>query len=151
MKCEYCDSIIRIVPDNGVCPHCGGMLPIKRSLREFPNPPIGKYVDQSDFIEICDTYVRIYIKYWGEDLDSIIFYKDICDVAFKESGSIRGGFISIRERCNSSIPMPKTTLQAYSDRSSFCFYDEEKNAVFYSVYTFLKKCAEVAQASEGNT
>lgn len=27
MKCEYCDSIIRAIPDNGICPNCGAVLP----------------------------------------------------------------------------------------------------------------------------
>lgn len=33
VKCEYCDSIIRNVPDNGTCPNCGAVL-TKSSTKE---------------------------------------------------------------------------------------------------------------------
>lgn len=39
MKCEFCDSIIKDVPDNGICPNCGGALPINGAR----NPKLEDY------------------------------------------------------------------------------------------------------------
>lgn len=44
MKCEYCDSLLRVAPDNGVCPNCGAVLPQEPSGTDRQEPvDVGSY------------------------------------------------------------------------------------------------------------
>lgn len=47
MQCEYCDSIIKPVPESGICPHCGAKLPANASA-ETSSKPIDQESLQSD-------------------------------------------------------------------------------------------------------
>ncbi len=34
MTCQYCGSHLSDVPDNGICPNCGGALPARKAARQ---------------------------------------------------------------------------------------------------------------------
>jgi len=152
MKCEYCDSIIKPVPDNGICPNCGGVLGEERR-REcealvFPEPPVGMYSGGLDYVIIGEDYVKLYAKYsFGRIIDREISFDEIYAVKFIPGTFFKIGFLCVRERKDAEIPLPATYKEAINDVSTIGF-DTSCNEKFYSVYLFLKKCADIVNGTQ---
>ena len=62
MKCDYCGSLFEKVPKKGVCPNCGAAFSTtdaQQEIKEYPKPPIGKYVCCNGFLEILNDRIEI--------------------------------------------------------------------------------------------
>ena len=147
MKCEYCDSIIRVIPDNGICPNCRAVLTDADAAKEkiiknlkFPDPPIGTYNDAMGFLKIQKDSVVFYRRYFPVDKACVeIPFSDIYAAYHLPAGFLRLGVICIRQRENRHVP-PSRDYTA--DNTLVCFgaLEEEK---FMPVYSFLKECAAI--------
>lgn len=152
MKCEYCDSLIKNVPENGICPNCGGALGIEdrhsTELR-FPDPPVGIYVDPAgDYIEISDTYIKTFKDIpLGKDVVTEIPFDTIYSVKFEPGAYFKMGFLCVRRLDDIEIPMPVKHSQAIKDNTTIVL-SSTNNEKFYPVYLFLKKCADIVNGEE---
>ena len=150
MICPYCDSLLKEAPESGTCPNCGGALARKgeldRQSKTFPDPPIGIYADGLNYIQIEETYVKLFTEMvLSEDWNHKIPYTDIDAVSYTPAVGICKGYLTIRDRENRLKPMPKSFWRTFTDKTTIWF-EKNNNEKFYNIYTFLKKCAEINAA-----
>lgn len=159
MICPYCDSRVKDLPDNHVCPHCGAPLGKNcdteqredeyRLRKETEESLIGRYNQTMGYMEIGESSVEFRKEQFvGEDTVAVIPYSEIAAVYMKPSGRIDGGFLCVRDRQNQHIPSPKTTWKAAGDCTSvlFCFSENEK---YTKIYQFFKQCADRNNKAKG--
>lgn len=150
MKCEYCDSIIRDVPDNGVCPNCGGMLAteenqqnkppevkMEKKVRSLPAPPVGRYKDAAGYLEIGEDSITFCRQHFIKAHKRTISYDDIYDVAYGPGVILNSGFLCVREWKDRNIPMPTCSADAVFDETAVYFV-KSKNEMFRKLYEYLK-------------
>ena len=152
MKCEYCDSIIKPVPDNGICPNCGGVLG-EEERREcealvFPEPPVGVYKDAAGYLEIAQDSVTFYRNQWPikKSIRQTIAFRDIYAVSYVEARPFMSGSLCVRQWKDRNVPMV-SGADAVMDETSV-YFRKEKNQIFYQVYLFLKQCEQIVKAAE---
>ena len=152
MKCPYCDSRVSPVPDNRVCPHCGGTLGgVERKKKfPFPKPPLGVNKGIWGCMQIEDQGIRFIKKpLFCEKTDSFILYEDILRVQFIPDTFWTMGLLSIRSKQDRELPFPSCLSDGISDSTSIGFY-YDIDGKFRCAYEFLKQCAEIAnKAREG--
>ena len=141
MKCPYCDSRVSPVPDNRVCPHCGGPLGGVKEL-QFPEPPLGKYKQTFGFMEIQECGLRFYEKFLLSKKDRFVPYSDLLDVYYAPCET-NLGILCIRDKRSKYLPVPNTPMEASADMTSVIFTSRE-NERYRIAYEFLKQCAEIA-------
>ncbi|MBQ6840008.1 MAG: hypothetical protein IJO45_04895 [Oscillospiraceae bacterium] len=133
MKCEYCGSMIKTVPDNGICPNCGCTLKSER-----PKPPFPMVEARGGFIELRDKWIRLCVKQPKVPrIDITIPYDQIYDVSYVPANWWHYGFICVREKRNQHIPLPERFGQQRLG-DTFAFIEEKNNDKFRQVYVFLK-------------
>lgn len=84
MKCQYCDSQIKKIPENGICPNCGAALPVgsgtKLSLEDYyyrfqPNRLKAIKALRKDtgmgLVEAKEVIDQIFDKFSGESQKSV--------------------------------------------------------------------------------
>ncbi|MBQ6840007.1 MAG: hypothetical protein IJO45_04890 [Oscillospiraceae bacterium] len=140
MKCEYCGSMIKTVPDNGICPNCGGTLQkMSKELRfPFPNWEHRCFLGRTSFREkeVCFRF-----SIWLDKKPIAVPYDQIIDVAYGAPTFSWKGYLCIRTSENPFTPMPERIQDITNDDIAVCFtqkYEKE----FFRIYGFLKKCAE---------
>lgn len=147
LKCEFCDSIIKIAPDSGVCPNCGGFLTEQEVVKEstlknlkFPEPPIGTYDDALGFVKIQKDSVVFYRRYFPKDKACVeVPFSDIYAAYHLPAGFLRLGVICIRQWENRHIPPDRDYT---TDNTLVCFGEQEEEK-FMPVYLFLKECSDI--------
>ena len=153
MKCPYCDSRVSPVPDNRVCPHCGGPLGEPKSpdlpLAEpkeycFPTPPLGVYKGVSGHMEIKEKSVFFFKKLSsGKLLECEVPYEELASVFMDPPSVFFAGFLCVRSWQDRHIPFSKKRLECIYDEAAVGFYYEDKKK-YTRAYEFLKQCAEIA-------
>lgn len=155
MQCPYCDSILKVMPDSGTCPRCGGSLADciqkKKTQRQelvFPEPPIGIYRFSDGYLQIAENSVKISKKivHHGK-VNNIIPYKEIVQVSYAPGKTLRPGFLSIRTEQDKYVPDPNTILDEIEDKGVASVH-KSNNDTFYRIYLFLKECADIANAAK---
>ena len=155
MKCPYCDSIIKVVPDSGTCPRCGGSLTVciqkKKSQRQelvFPEPPIGIYRFSDGYLQIAESCVKISktTVHHGK-VNNIIPYSEIAKVNYAPGKTLKPGFLSVRTEQDKYVPDPNTTLDRIEDKGIASVH-KSNNDVFCRIYLFLKECADIVNAAK---
>jgi hypothetical protein len=157
VKCEYCDSVIKTVPDNGICPNCGGVLPEQTTCKEkrrhnlkFPEPPIGTYEDVGGFLKIEKDSVTFYRRrsYSHEESCITIPFNEIYAAHHLPASFFLRGVICVRRWEDRYSPPSRRRL--LSDKT-LVFFNPEDEHKFIPPYQFLKKCAEIVnQESTAN-
>ena len=143
MFCPYCDSLIRELPDSGTCPRCGGALSDAQKTKittdvDSLEPPVGVYKQTFGYMEIDNTSVRFYEKFWvSEVVDRRILFSDITKVLYHPGRGFKSGFLSVRSKENQNEPWPKTEYAAMGDKTTVTFI-EAQNETFKKVYDYLK-------------
>lgn len=141
MKCQYCDSIIKNVPDNGICPNCGSAL-----KTEPPKPPFPMIKAQGGFVELNIQGIRLCVKHPRKPRKDItILYEEIFDVSYVPANWWHNGFLCVREKKKQHIPLPRKFGQQWLG-DTIAFFDEKKNDVFYQVYVFIKEWMNISKA-----
>ncbi len=139
MICSYCDSRVSPVPDNGVCPHCGGVL----DKPKFPDPPIGKYKDAAGYIEIGEKSVTFCRKHFFKAHKKTVPYSEIYAVAYQPGKPFDSGYLCIRQWQDRHLPMPAGARDVIWDPTGV-YFTQHRNAQFHKVYMFLRQCADIA-------
>lgn len=139
MKCPYCDSLVDPVPDNGACPHCGGVW----DEPKFPDPPIGKYKDAAGYIEIGEKSVTFCRKHFFKAHKKTVPYSEIYAVAYQPGKPFAAGYLCIRQWQDRHLPMPAEVQDVIWDPTGV-YFAQHRNAQFHKVYTFLRQCADIA-------
>lgn len=154
MKCEYCDSEIQKVPDNGICPNCGGVLPedqqkqpVQKLKLAFPKPPIGMYKAGDEYMQLGEYGMRINKRYLVNEYksDRVIPYCEIAEVFFSEGRTLNPGFLCVRTQADKFKPFPVTRQDAMGDSGTILVH-KCNNEKYYEIYLFLKKCAEIVNS-----
>ena len=148
MICPYCDSRIGALPDNRSCPHCGAPLgaDIEKSIQML-KPPLGKYKQTFGYMELQKRGVKFYENSWiSQEINRIIPYDEIWEVAFQLAQKSRSGFLSVRGQQDRYLPIAKTVWKAIEDQTSVTFSYKE-NERYARAYEFLKQCADIANAA----
>ena len=61
MKCDYCDSKFKEMPEDQVCPNCGAAIPSQEEQpagdSRYPEPPIGVYEGNRAYVEVTKESV----------------------------------------------------------------------------------------------
>ena len=146
MKCEYCESEIRIVPDNGVCPHCGAALQMEKQKLQFPESVIGVYYTAWQRCEIGPNHIRIVRKVF-EKSDYRISLDDIRAVSFVPGTGFHSGFLCVRTKSNMEKPMPMSTGQAQEDETTFVYATPNNMKKMYQVFVFLQEAIKTNQST----
>jgi len=152
MKCEYCDSMIRHVPDNGVCPNCGGVLPI--SVRQtipskqdskplYPKTPFAMQKGLFGYLELRERSLRLNVKKpYTPRIDATIPYDELFDAAYVPATMWLQGFLCIRGWQNRYNTIPKTVWEC-SSYDTIMYFDQLDNEVFHRAFVFLKEIARI--------
>lgn len=147
MICPYCDSRIGVLPDNRSCPHCGAPLATviqeQKPQRQFPVPPVGKYLYGDGYLEIGYDSVTIYKKQIFRKTKRTIPFSQIAGVSFGDGQNDASGFLCVRHRQAAHLPLVTRAIDAVPDDTSVYFF-ARRSPEFYPVYMFLKKCADIA-------
>ena len=140
MKCEYCDSYLSAVPENGVCPNCGGLLPERKPL-QFPEPPVGVYKDVGGYLQIEKEQVVFYRHRWPFTSRTVqmISFDEIYDVLYILPKALRCGAVCVRQWIDRNKPMP---LDDFTMDPTSVYFPQDDAVRFYPLYVFLKTCAE---------
>ena len=155
MKCQYCDSIIKNVPDNGVCPNCGGAFggAKRRNSIElvFPEPPVGVYKDAAGYLEIAQDSVTFYRNQWPaeQNIRQTIAFRDIYAVSYVAARPFMAGSLCVRQWKDRNVSLV-SGADAVMDETAV-YFKKEKNQMFYEIYLFLKECTKIAKAAENGT
>ena len=166
MVCPYCDSVIRDLPDNHICPHCGASLALyskieckgqqKSQLQStsrrvrgitFPNPPVGRYKDAAGYLEVGEDGITFYRKQFIRESKRTIRFGDIYAVSYKPGVTLNSGFLCVREWKDRNIPLVHASSDAVFDETSVYFV-KSKNGIFEQIYMFLKQCEELVHSAE---
>ena len=165
MICPYCDSLIRDLSDNRVCPYCGAALGMyckpevsnqKNDQQElsprkievsFPDPPIGTYKDAAGYLEIGKNSVTFYRKQFFKGSKRTIQFQDIYAVSYKPGVTLNSGFLCVREWKDRNIPLAQKSADVPFDETSV-YFRKSKNAMFEQVYNFLKQCEMLIRSTE---
>lgn len=142
MKCPYCDSRVSPVPDNRICPYCGGSLGEPEELR-FPTPPLWDYKQPIKYVEVEKDRISFRFHFLGVKDHYTILYEDIAAVRFEPATKASLGFLSVRDWRNRHVPFPNVHQDASKDKTSVVFGDFF-NERFQQLYEFLKQCVEIA-------
>ena len=143
MKCPYCDSRVSPVPDNRVCPHCGGTLGDRRKPK-FPDPPLGVYKGVSGYMEIREESVFFFKKFaFGETLQCEIPYEELIGVFMDSPSIFFAGFLCVRSWEKRHVPFSQKWMESVNDEAAVGFHYEDKKK-YTRAYEFLKQCAEIA-------
>ena len=161
MICPYCDSLIRELPNNRICPQCGA--PLAASFVEeqknqncahtakenestpkicFPEPPVGVYKDAAGYLELTEDSMVFLRRHFIKEHKRIIPYSDIYAVTYESGATLNCGFLCVREWKDRNIPLVKSSTDAVYDETSV-YFGKAKNRMFHNVYEFLKQCAEL--------
>lgn len=148
--CPYCNNWTEKLADNHVCLRCGAPLAgqVEKKKPVLPAPPIGKYKQTGDCMEIGKDSVKFH-KYtiFRGARERIVPYNEIVAVYFTPGAEFTPGFLCVRERKDSDVPVPTSNSEAIKDDTSIIF-DRFKNATFYRAYEFLKQWADIVNAAE---
>ena len=156
MICPYCDSLIRDMPDNNVCPQCGAPLGIYRDTGngsrakghalKFPDPPIGVYKDVAGYLEIGKDSVTFSRRPWFKEHKRTIPFSEIFAVAYEAGKPFNSGFLCVREWQDRKLPVPVIAYEVVEDETSV-YFKMSDNEKFWHVYNFLKQCADINNAA----
>lgn len=145
MFCPCCGGKYRVTQESQTCQNCGVKLPSYDALLKqrrtnsknvvFPEPPMGNYKGGSETLLIQKDGVAFLKK------NKIVPFYEIYDVSYYAGEMSQQGFLCIREWEERNIPLITESVELLRDDSAIGFWltDAEK---FYSVYTFLKQCAD---------
>lgn len=148
MICPYCDSRISVLPDDRVCPHCGGPLGSAGGRKlQFPEPPLGIYRDAAGYVEIGRDGVTFYRKHFFRAYKRTVPYSEIYAVAYKPGKRFDAGFLCVRPWQDRHLPMPTRTQEVVWDATAV-YFKEPKNEQYHAVYMFLRLCADIANGGE---
>jgi hypothetical protein len=147
MRCEYCDSVIKTVPDNGICPNCGGVLPKNAEHSGkgilFPEPPVGVYKEPNGYLEIGNNSITFHRHPWpvAPKTERTILFEEICTVSFEYPKPFSSGTMCVRGWQDRYLPLARGT-DAVTDPTAVYFGDAKTNT-FRRLYEFLKQCADL--------
>ena len=140
MKCQYCDSLIKPVPGNGICPNCGGALGQRKPVVTIARPK-WTHKDVSGRIAFNEEAVLFYGDILLETKDVLIPYDEVVAVLYNPGTFWEKGFLSVRGMQNRYKPLPQNTKDALRDDTSIAFSDKHKDKFLYA-YRFLKQYAD---------
>lgn len=145
MKCEYCDSYLATVPENGVCPNCGGALSALKS--EHPLAPIGMYMGTHGRIGMDAMTIQKRIPGKGECIRTIpygqihrVFLAKATVSYFGGDGFPKMGWLCIREKKDAMLPNAVGS-NAIEDETSITLSLQD-NQWAEQLYVFFEKWAE---------
>lgn len=149
MKCEYCGSWLREVPDNRCCPNCGGPLGSCGSDEPaeqcgFPEPPLGVYSGVNGWLEIGKNSVRIRKEKiaFTKCTDYEVSYNELTGVVYQPAEGEDNGYLCLRCTLNQHTPFPADWSDGLSDPTAVVF-KKGANAAFSKVNAFLQSCLEL--------
>lgn len=147
MKCEYCDSYLSTVPENGVCPNCGGVL----TEQSLPKPPFRLLKVPFGFLEMGQDAVRLYMRFPTKVIvtnDVSIPYDQIYDVSYIPATKWHKGILSVQSWERRYIPLPRT-FGEHKLRDPSVYFEMKDSSYAGHAYTFLKQWAERNRMQEG--
>ena len=163
MKCEYCDSEVRIVPDNGICPNCGGVMPgtvrqtipLKQDSKPlFPHPPFEivrnhvAYLEEG-YLKFDKSSVRLVTRLPKvPKKDIIIPYHELFDVSYVPASKHFIGFLCVRIIADRHIPLPQTRWKKKLT-DTMIWFTQKDNDDFYRAFVFLKEIARINASMRG--
>ena len=127
--------------DNKFCPNCGTALPvISAQPLSIPAPTPGEYKSAVGSLTLGESGLTLRKKILGRAIERNIAYSDIVALSFQESKGWTVGYLCIRERKDSALPLA-TSSDAAVDRSTICFGDAD-SPIFQSIYQALLPFAQ---------
>lgn len=144
MKCDYCDSKFKEMPEDQVCPNCGATiltLEERKAIVSIPGPPTGTYDGVYGRIDVGNRCVTFFLDIAFQKKTEIVLYDEILKVSFIRATASQWGYLSVRDIKRKNLPLPKKATDALFDETSVCF-DEQSNSAFERLYTFLLKCTQ---------
>ena len=152
MKCDYCGSIFQKLPEEGVCPNCGGIFPTaeeRKAKLKFPDPPLGIYKDAAGYLEVGPESVTFYRKQFIKAYKRTIPYDQIVTVGFQPGKPWDSGHLCVREWQARNVPVLTDPSKIW-DKTTV-YFRESYNEDFRKVYLFLKQCAEMVNNTLDDT
>lgn len=136
----FCPNCGKDCGDAKFCSECGQDL---RSANEvaamdskIPEPPVGRYESAIGYVEFGPETITVHKKVLFQTVERKILYSEIFNVAYKKATGLGLGYLAIREKKDSSIPLP-TSMEAAGDETTLSFGSGESNT-FYGLYLYLK-------------
>lgn len=153
MKCGYCDSVLRKIPEDGCCPNCGALIsPVcRRNLDiRFPAAPVGRYKDAAGYLEITEDSVTFYRKHFIKGYARTIPFRELYDISFDEGKAWSAGYLCVREWQDRQNPTIQDAAEAVFDATSV-YFPLMQNTQFEQLYQYLKRCMAMVTAAQENT
>lgn len=157
MICPYCDSLIRDLSDNRVCPFCGAPLSqdVKQAQEKqklvFPTPPLGIYENQlGHHIEITKEAIVFRTR---SELSGplsrirVVPYSKLVKVMIRPGGILKAGYLSVLDEEDKYKLLPQRVWDAVDDDATITF-NRSYYSQFYKVYLFLKQCVDIVNAAK---
>ena len=136
----FCPNCGKDCGDAKFCSECGRDLRSTTELAtiepEFPEPPIGRYESAIGYVEFGPETVTVHKKVLFQTIERRILYSEIYNAAYKKAVGLGLGYLAIREKKDSHIPLP-TSMEAAGDETTLSFGSGESDK-FYELYLFLK-------------
>ena len=148
MKCDYCDSKFKEMPEDQVCPNCGAIVPTieeRKMMLRFPNPPVGKYIGHNGSVQIERDRLIIRRAHFLEMTHEIeIRYCDLVSVDLLPAEKYGSGFLCVRDDKLRQYPVPCSSLDALTDVTCIVFYSPA-NEIFKEIADYLQACVRLAK------
>ena len=152
MKCDYCDSKFKEMPEDQVCPNCGATILTmeeRKAMMKFPDPPVGTYKTAAGRMEIGVESVTFYQRFLLTQKVTTIFYNEIVAASFEKGRGLINGFLCLRDYKTRNYPLMSSCIDDSIDISGVLFYEQD-NETFERLYRFFQQCANTVCDIVGN-
>ena len=134
----FCPNCGKASADEKFCSNCGQEIsPVEEiAAVDFPEPPIGRYEGIDGYIDLSFFTLTIHKEILGNSVEHTVAYHDIADVVFHKASDEGKGFLAIRERKESYLPV-ENELDASCDEKTLVF-SKKDNREFGEIFMYLQ-------------
>ena len=153
MKCDYCDSKFKEMPEDQVCPNCGAAIPSQKEQpagdSRYPEPPIGVYEGNRAYVEVTKESVVFVRKglLGTKDERVEVPFCEIMRSTNRRGYSIWPGVFFVHDKHGKTKVMYATSPSTRS-MAMFIYYTEVANQLFEMIHQFCSACANINLGKE---
>jgi len=135
----FCPNCGNDCADAMFCSECGSAVFLTEDT-DKPAPPMGRYEGIDGYIELSFYTLTIHKEILGITVEHVMPYHDIADVVFRQASTSGNGYLVIREKEASYLPV-ENELDASCDERTIIF-GKKKNSPFCKLNTYLHDLLE---------